>query len=78
MSLRLIAAILAVSVAPIFAQAQQPNAVKLQAEAENFVKIISADKRKSQTVARPKIHVVFRSGLCAETIFIARQPQTLG
>jgi len=49
MSLRLIAAILAVSVAPIFAQAQQPNAVKLQAKAENFVKIISADKRKSQT-----------------------------
>jgi hypothetical protein len=49
MSLRLIAAILAVSVAPIFAQAQQPKAVKLQLEAENFVKIISADKRKSQT-----------------------------
>ena len=46
---RLIAAILVVSVAPVFAQAQQPNAVKLQAEAENFVKIISADKRKSQT-----------------------------
>ena len=44
-----IVGILIISTAPLFAQAQQPNAVKLQAEAENFVKIISADKRKSQT-----------------------------
>jgi len=48
MNLRLIVAILAIFAAPRYAQAQQPNAVKLKAQAENLVKIITADKRKSR------------------------------
>jgi hypothetical protein len=43
-------AILAISVAPIYAQA--PSADTLKAEARNFVKIISGDKRKSQTYCK--------------------------
>ena len=43
------AAILAISAAPLYAQAQQPSADTLKAEARNFLKIISGDKRKSQT-----------------------------
>jgi hypothetical protein len=45
-------AILAFSVAPIYAQAQQASADTLKAEARNFVKIISRDKRKSQTYCK--------------------------
>jgi hypothetical protein len=45
-------AILAISVAPIYAQAQHASADTLKAEARNFVKIISGDKRKSQTYCK--------------------------
>jgi DNA anti-recombination protein RmuC len=45
----LIAAILATSTAPLFAQAQQPDAAKLKADAQNVVSIIKGDKAKAQT-----------------------------
>jgi hypothetical protein len=41
--------ILAISVAPMYAQAQQPSIDKLKSEARDFVKIVSGDKLKSQT-----------------------------
>ena len=44
----LIAAILATSTAPLFAQAQQPDAAKLKADARNVVGIIGGDKAKTQ------------------------------
>jgi hypothetical protein len=45
----LIAAILATSTAPLFAQAQQPDAAKLKADARNLVGIIGSDKTKTKT-----------------------------
>ena len=48
-NLSLIVGILAISAATMYAQAQQPSAVKLKSEAQNFAKIISGDKLKSQT-----------------------------
>ena len=41
--------ILAISAAPMYAQAQQPSVDKLKSEARDFVKIVSGDKLKSQT-----------------------------
>ena len=49
MNLMLIVAILAISAVPLYAEAQKPSAVKLKADAQNFVKTISGDKLKSQT-----------------------------
>jgi hypothetical protein len=37
---------------PMYAKAQQPSADTLKAEARNFAKIISGDKRKSQTYCK--------------------------
>jgi hypothetical protein len=45
-------AILAISAAPMHAQARQPRADVLKAEAQNLAKIISGDKRKSQTYCK--------------------------
>jgi hypothetical protein len=45
----LIAAILATSTAPLFAQAQQPDAAKLKADARNVIGMIGSDKTKTQT-----------------------------
>jgi len=42
-------AVLAISAVPMYAQAQQPSVVKLKADAQNVVKIISGDKLKTQT-----------------------------
>jgi hypothetical protein len=42
-------AVFAISVVPMYAQAQQAGVVKLKAEAQNIVKIISGDKLKTQT-----------------------------
>jgi hypothetical protein len=42
----------AISAAPVYAQAQQTSTDTLKAEARNFVKIISGDKRKSQTYCK--------------------------
>ena len=47
-----VGAILAISAAPMHAQAHQPSADTLKAEARNFAKIISGDKRKSQTYCK--------------------------
>jgi len=44
--------ILAISAAPMYAVARHPSADTLKAEARNFVKIISGDKRKSQTYCK--------------------------
>jgi hypothetical protein len=44
-----VVAILAISAAPTYAQAQRPSVDKLKAETRNLVRIISGDKRKSQT-----------------------------
>jgi hypothetical protein len=49
MKLMLIVATLAISGAQMYAQAQQSTADKLKVEAQDFVKIISSDQRKSQT-----------------------------
>ena len=46
-----VAAILAAA-APMSAQAKQPSADRLKAEARNFFKTISGDKRKSQTYCK--------------------------
>jgi hypothetical protein len=46
-----VGAILATA-APMYAQAKQPSADTLKAEARNFFKIISGDKRKSQTYCK--------------------------
>ena len=45
----LIVAILMLSTAPLYARAQQPDAAKLNADAQNAVGIIGADKGKTQT-----------------------------
>ena len=45
----LIVAILIISTAPLFAQAQQPDTAKLKADAQNVVSIIKGDKAKVQT-----------------------------
>jgi hypothetical protein len=45
-------AILAISAAPMHAQAHQPSADVLKAEAQNLAKIIRGDKRKSQTYCK--------------------------
>jgi len=45
----LLAAILALSVMPAYAQGQRPDTVKLKVDAQNVVKIISGDKLKIQT-----------------------------
>jgi hypothetical protein len=42
-------AVLAISAVPMYAQAQQSGVVKLKADAQNVVKIISGDKLKTQT-----------------------------
>ena len=47
-----VGAILAISAAPMYAVARHPSADTLKAEARNFVKIISGDKRKSQTYCK--------------------------
>jgi hypothetical protein len=44
----LIVTILIISTAPLFAQAQQPNAAKLKADAQKVVSIISGDNAKAQ------------------------------
>jgi hypothetical protein len=49
MNPRLVAVILAISAVPMCALAQESNADNLKASARNFVKIVSGDKRKSQT-----------------------------
>ena len=41
--------ILAISIAPLYAQGQQPDVAKLKADAQNVVSIISGDKAKTQT-----------------------------
>jgi hypothetical protein len=45
----LIVAILLISTAPLYAQRQQQNVVKLKADARNLVGIIGSDKTKTQT-----------------------------
>jgi len=45
----LIVAILLISAAPVYAQAQQLNMAKLKADAQKVVIIISADEAKTQT-----------------------------
>jgi hypothetical protein len=47
-----VGAILAISAAPMYAQAQQRSADKLKAEGRDFFKIISGDKRKTQTYCK--------------------------
>jgi hypothetical protein len=42
-------AILAISAVPMYAQAQRSSVDKLKSEARDLVKIVSGDKRKSQT-----------------------------
>src|SRR5690242_9946925 len=44
----LIIATLLISTAPLYAQEQQPNAAKLQADAQTVVSIIKGDKNKTQ------------------------------
>ena len=45
----LIAAILAISTVPLYAQRQQQNVAKLKSDARNLVGIIGSDKAKIQT-----------------------------
>ena len=45
----LIAAILVISTAPLYAQRQQQDVAKLKADARNLVGIIGGDKTKTQT-----------------------------
>ena len=47
-----VGAILAISAAPMYADARQPSADTLKAEARSFVKIISGDQRKSRTYCK--------------------------
>jgi hypothetical protein len=42
-------AILAISIAPLYAQGQQPDVAKLKADAQKVVSIISGDEAKIQT-----------------------------
>jgi hypothetical protein len=52
MNVILIAAILAISAMPAYAQEQRPNMEKLKADAQNVFKIISGDKLKIQTYCK--------------------------
>src|ERR1700746_3276316 len=45
----LIAAILVISTAPLYARRQQQNVAKLKADARNLVGIVGSDKNKTQT-----------------------------
>ena len=45
----LIAAILAISTVPLYAQRQQQNVAKLKSDARNLVGVIGSDKAKIQT-----------------------------
>jgi hypothetical protein len=45
----LIVGFLIISTTPLFAQAQQPDAAKLKADARNLVGIIGSDKTKTKT-----------------------------
>jgi len=45
----LIAAILVISTAPLYARRQQQNVAKLKADARNLVGLIGSDKTKTQT-----------------------------
>jgi hypothetical protein len=47
-----VVAILAIARAPMYAQSQKTRADTLEADARNFVRIISGDKRKSQTYCK--------------------------
>ncbi len=49
-------AILAISIAPLYAQGQQADTAKLKADAQKVVSIISSDKTKTDT--RPCCQVV--------------------
>jgi hypothetical protein len=55
MSRLLIVAILLISTAPRFAQAQRPDFAKLRADAQKIVSIISGDKAKTQTFCQMEI-----------------------
>lgn len=48
MKANLIVAVLMMATAPVFAQAQTPNAAKLKADAQKVVDIISGNKAKTQ------------------------------
>ena len=48
----LVVAILVVSAVPVYAEAQQPSAVQLKADAQNVFKIISGDKHKIRTYCK--------------------------
>ena len=48
----LVVAILVVSAALVYAEAQQPSVVQLKADAQNVFKIISGDKLKIQTYCK--------------------------
>ena len=48
----LVVAILVVSAVPVYAEAQQPSAVQLKADAQNVFKIISGDKLKIRTYCK--------------------------
>ena len=60
----LIVASLLISTAPLSAQAQQPDAAKLKADAQKVVSIISGDKAKTQTYceARDLAKQIVRAG----------------
>jgi hypothetical protein len=45
----LIVAILAIAIAPVFAQGEKPNIAKLKADARNLVGSIGSNKTKTQT-----------------------------
>ena len=47
--MKLFVAVLVITVAPVFAQAQNPSAADLKANAEMVVKMISGDQAKTQT-----------------------------
>ncbi len=49
MDLKLIVALLAIAAVPVCAQAQQSSTVKLKADAQNVVKIVTGDKAKTET-----------------------------
>jgi hypothetical protein len=51
----LIVGFLIISTAPLFAQAQQPDAAMLKADAQKVVAIISSDKAKTQTFCQMEI-----------------------
>jgi DNA repair ATPase RecN len=49
MDLKLIVAMLAIAAVPVCSQAQQSSTAKLNADAQNVIKIITGDKAKTQT-----------------------------